>query len=849
MKTNAKNINNNHGKKNDTYQINRPIEKVSDFVKGVYSSYSQLQIDRINDNCITGDDDHLLDQLKASIKNATAIDIIVSFLMESGVRLILEDLRSAMARGVEIRILTGSYLNITQPSALYLLKDTLGEDVDLRFYGIENKSFHAKAYIFKYKVGGDIFVGSSNISRSALTSGIEWNYKLNEKDHEKDYNYFGNMFEKLFNNYSKVIDEVELKRYSKSWKKPKVFNNTSEVLEAEDEDNLIEFPRPMGAQIEALYELKKFRNEGFDKGLVVAATGVGKTYLAAFDSKNYSKILFVAHREEILKQAANTFRLVRPELKIGFFSGTIKDKDCDILMASVQTLGRKDYLKETFFRKDEFQYIIIDEFHHAVASNYLNIIDYFTPKFLLGLTATPERLDNKDVFALCDYNIVYEVRLKDAINKGWLVPFRYYGIFDETDYNKIDYSKGKYNENELEEALMINKRAELIFNNYKKYNSKRAIGFCSSRSHAGYMAKYFLENGVNACCVVSGNELENSMNREEAIAKLNKGAMNVIFSVDMFNEGLDVPSIDMVMFLRPTESPTVFLQQLGRGLRKCAGKKYLNILDFIGNYKKANLIPFFLSGDRRNNSYTAGSRVIPCEDDYPDDCIIDFDFRLIDIFKRQAEEMRNIKSIIYEEYIRIKELLEHRPTRLEVFTYIDDDIYLNMKRNSKLNIFNNYIGFLKEINELDSDEQALLGTKAFELVNIIETTSMTKSYKMPLLLGFYNNANFKTNLSKDDIYISFYEFYKIGSNAADILRDKGGSNFKNWTEKDYLKVAKNPEDALINSAGEFFNLCGEVYCITKDIEPFKDNSIFLSNFKDAIDYRTRRFYKERIEER
>jgi superfamily II DNA or RNA helicase len=212
-----------------------------------------------------------------------------------------------------------------------------------------------------------------------------------------------------------------------------------------------------------------------------------------------------------------------------------------------------------------------DEFHHAVASGYLNIIEYFNPGFMLGLTATPERLDNQDVFALCDYNVVYELRLREAINKGWLSPFRYYGIYDATDYDSIDEKNGKYNEEQLEKILSINKRADLIFQNYSKHNTHRALGFCSTRKHAIYMARFFSRKGISSCAVVSGGNIasEDTMyvaDRSDALEKFVKAEINVIFSVDMFNEGLDVPEVDMVMFLRPTESPTVFLQQLGRGL-------------------------------------------------------------------------------------------------------------------------------------------------------------------------------------------------------------------------------------------------------------------------------------------
>jgi superfamily II DNA or RNA helicase len=556
------------------------------------------------------------------------------------------------------------------------------------------------------------------------------------------------------------------------------------VIDSEDSNGckIIEYPCPIGPQIEALYELKKSRLEGWDKGIVVAATGVGKTFLAAFDSIGFDKVLFIAHREEILIQAECTFKCVRPETSTGFFSGEKKDRDCDILFATVQTLGRKEYLSTEYFSRDAFDYIVIDEFHHAVADSYKNIIGYFRPKFLLGLTATPERLDSQDVFALCDYNLIYEVRLKEAINKGWLVPFRYYGVYDETDYNSIDYRNGRYDEKQLEQILNINKRADLIMQHYLKYNSKRALGFCSGRGHAVFMAEYFNKHGIKACAVISGSLSTSDddsesrrkslyvLERKDALEKLKTAKISIIFSVDMFNEGLDIPEVDMVMFLRPTESPTVFLQQLGRGLRKKGNKRYLNVLDFIGNYKKANLIPFLLLGDVKNPAKKTKSDHIPEEDEYPEDCFVNFDFRLIDMFKCMAEEQKGIFDKLKSEYFRIKEDLRNRPLRLNMYTYIDEAVYHAICTKKDMNIFTDFISFLNKIDESEDNEKVLIDTVAHEFLKEMESTKMSKLYKMPLLLAFYNNGNIKLEINDDDIYESFKEFYSHGSNAIDLLR-------------------------------------------------------------------------------
>ncbi|MBQ7433075.1 MAG: DEAD/DEAH box helicase family protein [Lachnospiraceae bacterium] len=319
-------------------------------------------------------------QLKMSMRKADRIDMIVSFLMESGVRMILKDLKEALDRGVQVRILTGNYLGITQPSALCLIKKELGDRVDLRFYHDKNRSFHPKSYIFHWKEEGEIYIGSSNISRSALTSGIEWNYRFHSQEDQRSFRLFYDTFVDLFEHHSVVIDDAELARYSKSWHKPAVSKDLARYDDVEeDADRKVQVLfQPRGAQIEALYALEDSRAEGATKGLVQAATGVGKTYLAAFDSARYQRVLFVAHREEILKQAAVSFRNVRQSDDYGFFYGKQKDTDRAVIFASVATLGRKEYLTEAYFPPDYFDYVVIDEFHHAVNDQYQRIVNYST---------------------------------------------------------------------------------------------------------------------------------------------------------------------------------------------------------------------------------------------------------------------------------------------------------------------------------------------------------------------------------------------------------------------------------------------------------------------------------------
>lgn len=787
-------------------------------------------------------------QLKISMLRADKIDIIVSFLMESGVRMILKDLKAALDRGVQVRILTGNYLGITQPSALCLIKKELGNRVDLRFYSDKRRSFHPKSYIFHYENEGEIYIGSSNISRSALTSGIEWNYRFNSLEDKKNFCLFYETFVDLFENHSVVIDDKELTRYSRNWHKPAVAKDLAKYDDLEEAaDTKVEMLfQPRGAQIEALYALEDSRAEGAVKGLVQAATGVGKTYLAAFDSEKYEHVLFVAHREEILRQAAVSFKNVRHSEDYGFFYGKQKDTDKSVIFASVATLGRKEYLTEEYFAPDYFDYLVIDEFHHAVNEQYQRIVNYFKPQFLLGLTATPERMDGKSIYEICDYNVPYEISLKEAINKGMLVPFHYYGIYDETDYSSMHLVKGRYDEKELNETYIGNvKRYDLIYKYYRKYRSRRALGFCCSRQHAEEMAKEFCKRGIDAVAVYSNADGRFSEERDRAIEKLKNQEIKVIFSVDMFNEGVDIAALDMVMFLRPTESPIVFLQQLGRGLRTSKGKEYLNVLDFIGNYEKAGRAPLLLSGGKDP------VRGVACDYrdlEFPDDCIVDFDMRLIDLFRELDRKALSARERIRQEFYRVKELLDGRvPSRMELFTYMDDDIYQYCMKHAKENPFRRYMDFLYEMQELSGEEQIVYSGIGREFLSLIETTDMQKVYKMPILYSFYHDGDVRLAVTDEDILTAWKKFFDYGTNWKDFSAEISYADYKSMTDNQHLSKAKNMPVRFLKASGKgfFIEKDGYVLAIREDLGEIVGNETFKKHMKDILEYRTMEYYRRR----
>lgn len=760
--------------------------------------------------------------------------------------MLIKHLGNALKRGAKIRILTGNYLGITQPSALYLIKRKLGNQIDLRFYNEKNRSFHPKSYIFHYEDYSEIYIGSSNISRSALTSGIEWNYRFRSTTDPESYDKFYETFEDLFQNHSIAIDDEELRKYSKNWHKPAVSKDL-ERYDAETEDNDVQEPfEPRGAQIEAICALEHTRAEGASRALISAATGVGKTYLAAFDSKKYKRVLFVAHKEEILRQAAESFQNVRKSDDYGFFDGNAKCTDKSVIFASVATLGKSEYLNETYFPKNYFDYVVIDEFHHAVNDQYMRIVEYFKPQFLLGLTATPERMDGRNIYEICDYNVPYEISLKDAINKGMLVPFHYYGIFDKTDYSQLHQVRGKYDDRELNQTYIGNERRyELIYKNYCKYGSKRALGFCCSKEHAKDMAKEFCRRGIPSVAVYSDAHGEYTEDRGIAIQKLMQGEIRVIFSVDMFNEGVDIPAVDMVMFLRPTESPIVFLQQLGRGLRKSMGKEYLNVLDFIGNYEKAGRVRFLLTGKTfsETKTYNPADRT-----DYPDDCMIDFDLELIDLFAEMDKRTLRVKDCIRGEYYRVKNLLDKSPSRLELFTYMDDDVYQLAMQHSKENPFKRYLDYKKELDELSEDELAFLqDIHGRDFIHLIETTNMTKVYKMPVLMAFYNHGDIRMEVTEQQLLASWKEFFSTGTNWKDLDKDMTYEKYMAISDKEHInKILKMPVHFLqLSGSGFFVRRDGCALALSEKLQDVIDNPVFVDQMRDVIRYRTMDYYQRR----
>ena len=533
---------------------------------------------------ITNGEEKIVTRLRKYFEDCDEFIISVAFITMGGLSLFLEEFKNLENKGIKGKILTGDYLTFTEPKALKKLLSY--KNIDLRI--ATNKKHHTKAYFFRKGNIWTLIIGSSNLTQGALTVNFEWNIKVNSLKNGKIIKTILEAFNKEFDNLKSLTDE-DLKNYQEKYEQLK------KLIEINNQTLDLNEIKPNSMQVQALKNLEETRKEN-DRALLISATGTGKTYLSAFDVKqaNAKKILFVAHRKVILERAKISYQKILKNKKMEIFDSNfqINDKD-EVVFSMVQTLNKEKNLN--IFPKYYFDYIIVDEVHHGGAKTYQSIFEYFNPKFLLGITATPERTDDFNIYQLFNYNVAYEIRLEDAMKEELLCPFHYFGISDILiDGKSVDEKTSIKN-------LTSDERVEHILDKsrYYSYSGEKlhCLIFVSKVEEAKILVEKFLEKNIKAVALSS----ENSDNeREEAIKKLEQGEIDYIVSVDIFNEGVDIPCVNQVILLRPTTSAIVYIQQLGRGLRKYKNKDYTVVLDFIGNYEKNFLIPIAIS---QSNSY------------------------------------------------------------------------------------------------------------------------------------------------------------------------------------------------------------------------------------------------------
>ena len=550
----------------------------------------------------------MYEELTTSLMNCKSFLFSVAFINYSGLQLLLRALTEFENKNINGKIITSDYLNFTDTKSLRKLKEFRNIDTKV-FLARHDRGFHSKAYIFEYEDSYKIIIGSSNITQSALKSNVEWNVKIITKSEHAFTVKVIKEFDELWAETT-VIDERFLVEYEKLIQMIRESNEKEREIFYIDHEVIANT-----MQIKAIENLRWLREHGESKALVVAATATGKTYMSAFDVKHYKprKVLFIVHREDILNKAEISFRKVLGAgIETGFLTGSRRDTTKRYLFATIQTL--KNHYQE--FSKNEFDYIIYDEAHHVCAPSYRDIISYFRPKFTLGMTATPERMDEMNLFDLFDNNIALEIRLREAMESNLVVPFHYFGVTEigDIDLENVDIE----NDDVMTKILSVSKRVDYIIEKRKYYGfdgvKRKTLGFCASVAHAKYMSEQFNLRGILSYCVSGEVDVPE---RERILARLEADSdpLEVVFTVNVFNEGIDIPSVNEILMLRPTNSAIVFIQQLGRGMRKFKNKEYLTVLDFIGNYKRAFLIAIALNGSRY---YDKDSLKVSVKEDFRD---------------------------------------------------------------------------------------------------------------------------------------------------------------------------------------------------------------------------------------
>ena len=625
----------------------------------------------------------ILSAISEELETCEAFDFSVAFINDSGLASIMQKLDYLASRSIKGRILTTNYLNFTSPGALSKLLEF--PNIEVRAY--TKGGFHPKGYIFRQNSYYSIIIGSANLTASALSMNQEWSIRFLSLTDGQIVFSVREEFERVWGEAEKVTPEwitdyiidynlkkVSLKSLPKDAVKELQAENSIEEKEEQAEELEIV---PNSMQKEAMVSLADLRLKGEDRALLIAATGTGKTYLSIFDVKQCSpqKVLYVAHRDMILNKSEKSFKTLLPNIRTGFLNGTQKDINADYLFASIFTLAKDDALHS--FPKDYFDYIIVDEVHHAGAESYKKIIEYFTPKFLLGLTATPERTDGFDIFALFHNNIPYEIRLQKALEEDLLCPFHYYGLSDLTVNGELIDDKSDFS------RLVSSERIGHIEKAIKLYKSNdvpvKGLIFCSRVEEAKSLSSALNNDGFVTTYLTGENS---DSEREEVIQELESDSnpLQYIISVDIFNDGVDIPCVNQVVMLRPTQSAIIFIQQLGRGLRKDKSKSYVSVIDFIGNYENNFFIPIALFGDNSYNkdnlrrALSTGSACIPGSST----------IQINEIARQKIFDSINQTSftqlkLLREEYTKLKLRLAHIPTMMDFVNngFIDPLLFID----------------------------------------------------------------------------------------------------------------------------------------------------------------------------
>ena len=773
----------------------------------------------------------VLASVEAELLSCDEFQISVAFITMSGITPLLQTLKELEKKNIPGEILTTNYLNFSEPRAIKKLNEL--KNITLKMYDVEaaREGFHTKGYIFKKEEVYRIIIGSSNITSAALTYNREWNTKIVSTEEGEIAQEIVHEFQELWNSeYALPFDEF----YESYREKYQIIKHQRKIAR-QDEIVFIEKYKlqPNSMQVGFIENLRKIYEAGEDRALLISATGTGKTYASAFAMRElgFQKVLFLVHRNQIAKQAIKSYRKVfGGQVSMGMVTGKHQEYDKDYVFATIQTLSKDETLQR--YSKTRFDAIVIDEAHHSAANSYKKVLDYFQPKLWLGMTATPDKrddnLEGRNIYEIFNHQIAYEIRLQDAMEEDLLCPFHYFGITD------LDFiaDEGKTSEEKVENFryLTSDERVANVMKQakYFGYSGERVKGliFCSRIDEAKELSVKFNKNGWRTL-VLSGNDSEEA--RAAAIERLageeSGNALDYIISVDIFSEGVDVPEINQVIMLRPTQSPIVFIQQLGRGLRKAEDKEYVVVLDFIGNYRNNFMIPIALSGDRSYNKdnirryVTEGGRIIPGAS------TIHFD----EISRKrifQAIDNANFSDIklIRENYTNLKNKLGHIPALADFDKYGEMDVLRIFDNNSLGSYYKFLVKYEKEYTiRLPEDEE-----KVIEFISK-KLASGKRVYELELLKHLIDCPHNPISWLRELSSKKYHHF--IDNNCA-------GNIINVMTNEFPTSAAKKTYAQCV-----FLEKEGNDYCASRSFMKMLDNPEFRSILEELLDFGIAR-YKE-----
>ena len=759
----------------------------------------------------------VLENLTLELEACDDFFFSVAFVTNSGIACLIDTLKELQDKNIKGRILASQYQNFTEPRALRRL---------LAFPNLELKiitsdyNFHAKGYLFhknateKNDDNYTMIIGSSNLTQSALTVNREWNVRLSSMKNGALIKQMQAELDKAWEDATPVTEEW-IQAYEKIYKEAR----SQRSIAANKVFNLYKI-NPNKMQVAALNNIARLRKEGKDRALLISATGTGKTFLSAFDVRafNAKRCLFIVHRGLIARNSLRSFRqIIDSHVTMGLYTSNAKNTDADYLFATVQTLNQEENLHT--FAPDAFDYIIVDEAHHAGANTYQKILKYFRPKFLLGMTATPERTDGYDIFKDFNYNIAYEIRLNQALSENMLVPFHYHGVSEITVDGELLDDYADFN------RLVSEERVKHILHYADFYGCDqgriKGLVFCSKLEEADALCQAFNKHGKRSACMsgaTNEGERKKLIDRLELEDKDNPIALDYLFSVDVLNEGVDIPSVNQIIMLRPTASAIIFVQQLGRGLRKSKDKRYLEVIDFIGNYENNYLLPIALYGDRTykkehvlrtmQNNFLPGASTV-----YFEDVIKERIFK-----KLNTTNLRTLKAL-RESYTLVKFKLGHAPMMMDFITHGDKDPYLFVEYKKS------YYNFKQHVDHTDTTLSAV-HMKLLEFISL--EIANGKRLEEIILLKYLLSLK-EVSLRHFQDYL--LENYGVPTTTASI---EGAVNVLSMN---FLKEA----DAKKFGAMALVKLVQGNIVLNEDFAALYANQEFKDYVDDALDYGEQRF--------